>query len=197
MNLVHLLPVGKLEPSLLEDLRRTIPRCFGVRCEILSVEFGPAPAYHIERQQYHSSEAVAAHAGCGGRQPMARHRHLLRGSLHPHLEIRFWRSANGRPMRRRFLPTACARNFMASTATILCSASACSKKPFTNSAIPSIAATARTIAALWPPPTPWNRSIFGKAPSATPAAPRWNRVSCQPSDPSPAKKPLSVVHFSP
>ena len=58
MNLVHLLPVGKLEPSLLEDLRRAIPRCLGVRAEILPLELDPAPAYHIERQQYHSSELL-------------------------------------------------------------------------------------------------------------------------------------------
>jgi archaemetzincin len=58
MNVVHLLPVGKLEPSLPEDLRRSITRCFGVRAEILPVELDPAPAYHVERQQYHSSELL-------------------------------------------------------------------------------------------------------------------------------------------
>jgi len=58
MNVVHLLPVGKLEPSPLEDLRRSIPRQFGVRAEILPFELDPTPAYHIERQQYHSSERL-------------------------------------------------------------------------------------------------------------------------------------------
>ena len=58
MNLVHLLPVGKIEPSLLEDLRRDIPRCLGVSAEILPLELDPAPAYHVERQQYHSSELL-------------------------------------------------------------------------------------------------------------------------------------------
>jgi archaemetzincin len=58
MNLVHLLPVGKMEPSLLEDLRRNIPQYFGVACDILPLELDPAPAYHIERQQYHSSELL-------------------------------------------------------------------------------------------------------------------------------------------
>jgi len=57
-DLVHLLPVGNLEPSLLEDLRRNIPTCFGMGCEILPIELDPAPAYHIERQQYHSSELL-------------------------------------------------------------------------------------------------------------------------------------------
>jgi archaemetzincin len=55
---VHLLPVGKLEPSLLEDLRRSIPRRFGVRAETLPIELDPTPAYQIERQQYHSSELL-------------------------------------------------------------------------------------------------------------------------------------------
>jgi archaemetzincin len=58
MNLVHLLPVGKLEPSLLEDLRRAIPRCFGLGCEILPIELDPIPGYNVERQQYHSSELL-------------------------------------------------------------------------------------------------------------------------------------------
>jgi len=66
MNLVHLLPVGKLEPSLLEDLRRGIPRWLGVGCEILPIELDPAPAYHIERQQYHSSQILKRMQACAG-----------------------------------------------------------------------------------------------------------------------------------
>ena len=58
MNLVHLLPVGKIEPSRLEDLRRNVPRFFGVACKILPLELDPARAYHVERQQYHSSELL-------------------------------------------------------------------------------------------------------------------------------------------
>ncbi len=58
MNLVHLLPVGKLEPSLLENLCLALPRYFPVSCQILSVELDPAPHYHAERQQYHSSEIL-------------------------------------------------------------------------------------------------------------------------------------------
>ena len=68
MNVVHLLPVGKLEPSLLEDLRGAIPRCFGVRAEILPLELDPAPAYHIERQQYHSSELLQRMQALAGLQ---------------------------------------------------------------------------------------------------------------------------------
>jgi archaemetzincin len=58
MNLVHLLPVGKVEVSLLRDLRAKIPRCLHVDCEIFPANFDPAPSYHAERQQYHSSEIL-------------------------------------------------------------------------------------------------------------------------------------------
>jgi archaemetzincin len=58
MNLVHLLPVGKVEASLLEDLRVAIPQCLHVACEILPDELNPVPSYHAERQQYHSSEIL-------------------------------------------------------------------------------------------------------------------------------------------
>jgi len=58
MNLVHLLPVGKVDVSLLRDLRATIPRYLHVQCEIVSANLDPAPSYHAERQQYHSSEIL-------------------------------------------------------------------------------------------------------------------------------------------
>jgi len=59
MNLVHLLAVGKTDRSLLRDLRSAIPRYLPVRCEILPIDLDPAPCYHPERQQYHSSEILA------------------------------------------------------------------------------------------------------------------------------------------
>jgi archaemetzincin len=58
MNVVQLLPAGKLDRSLLGFLQAAIPQCFSVRCEILPVEFDIAPAYHPERGQYHSSEIL-------------------------------------------------------------------------------------------------------------------------------------------
>ena len=64
MNLVHLLPVGKIEPSLLMDLCVAIGHSLNARCEILPVELDPVPAYHIERQQYHSSEILQAMQQC-------------------------------------------------------------------------------------------------------------------------------------
>jgi len=58
MKLVHLLPLGKLDVSLLRDLCGAIPRCLHVACEILPFELDPTPSYHAERQQYHSSEIL-------------------------------------------------------------------------------------------------------------------------------------------
>ena len=58
MNLVGLLPVGRIDVRLLEHLQLAIPRSLAVKCEILPVAFDPAPAYHAERQQFHSSEIL-------------------------------------------------------------------------------------------------------------------------------------------
>lgn len=58
MNLVHLLRVGTTELSLVENLRTAIPRNLDVGCEILPFQLDPTPAYHIERQQFHSSEIL-------------------------------------------------------------------------------------------------------------------------------------------
>jgi archaemetzincin len=58
MNTVHLLPVGEVDVAVLEDLRAAIPRCLPVACEIFPGALDPAPAYHAERQQYHSSELL-------------------------------------------------------------------------------------------------------------------------------------------
>jgi archaemetzincin len=58
MNLVHLLPVGTIAASELERLRAAIPERLPVRCEILPITLDPAPFYHAERQQFHSSEIL-------------------------------------------------------------------------------------------------------------------------------------------
>jgi archaemetzincin len=58
MRLVHLLPVGTIETSLLESVRDSLPRCLPVSCEILPSTLDPAAAYHAERQQFHSSEIL-------------------------------------------------------------------------------------------------------------------------------------------
>lgn len=58
MKLVHLLPVGNVDMSLLESLSRSLPECLPVRCEILASPLDGAAAYHAERQQFHSSEIL-------------------------------------------------------------------------------------------------------------------------------------------
>lgn len=58
MNLLHLLPVGKVDASLLRDLCAEIPRSLDIECELLPYGLDPTPSYHPERQQYHSSEIL-------------------------------------------------------------------------------------------------------------------------------------------
>ena len=58
MNLVHLLPVGTIDDSLLENLRADLPKSIRVECEIHPLNLDPAPSYHAERQQFHSSELL-------------------------------------------------------------------------------------------------------------------------------------------
>lgn len=69
MNLVQLLSVGKVEPELLYGLAEAIPRVFPSQCEVLQSALDPAPAFHGERLQYHSSELLrmmhdATRPGC-------------------------------------------------------------------------------------------------------------------------------------
>ena len=58
MNLVHLLPVGKIDASLLENLCATLSKRIRVECEIHPARLDPGPSYHAERQQFHSSELL-------------------------------------------------------------------------------------------------------------------------------------------
>ena len=58
MNRLQLLPVGNIDPSLLQDLQAVIPQCLPVSCEISATFLDPEPSFHPERQQYHSSEIL-------------------------------------------------------------------------------------------------------------------------------------------
>jgi archaemetzincin len=60
MNLVWLLPVGKVESSLLDELCSGIARRLKLRCKRSEIELDPILAYHAERQQFHSSEILNA-----------------------------------------------------------------------------------------------------------------------------------------
>lgn len=58
MNTLLLLPVGTIDSSVLLDLRAAILKRLRIACEILAFKLDPAPSYHPERQQYHSSEIL-------------------------------------------------------------------------------------------------------------------------------------------
>jgi archaemetzincin len=59
MKALHLLPIGQVDPGLLEWLRRELIEGFRIPCEILHPPLDPGFAYHPERDQYHSSEMLA------------------------------------------------------------------------------------------------------------------------------------------
>jgi len=58
MNTVHLLPVGSVDNLLLQYLKAEIPKSLRVQCELFPSGLDPTPAYHPERQQFHSSELL-------------------------------------------------------------------------------------------------------------------------------------------
>ena len=60
MKKLQLLPVGNPDARLLEWLRHALADKFHVRAEIFSPALDPAFAVHVERQQFHSSEILAA-----------------------------------------------------------------------------------------------------------------------------------------
>jgi len=60
MKKLQLLPVGEVDPSLLDWLRQALFERFRMPTEILRPTLDPAFALHAERQQFHSSEILAA-----------------------------------------------------------------------------------------------------------------------------------------
>jgi archaemetzincin len=60
MNKLQLLPVGTVDAQLLEWLQQALYEKFHVPAEVLSPALDPGFALHAERQQYHSSEILAA-----------------------------------------------------------------------------------------------------------------------------------------
>jgi archaemetzincin len=60
MKKLQLLPVGEVDPNLLDWLRQALYERFRVPTEILRPALDPAFALHAERQQFHSSEILAA-----------------------------------------------------------------------------------------------------------------------------------------
>ncbi len=60
MKRLQLLPIGTVDAELLEWLGQALHDKFRVPAEILLPALDPAFALHVERQQYHSSEILAA-----------------------------------------------------------------------------------------------------------------------------------------
>lgn len=58
MKLLQLLPIGELPAGLLHGLAPALANTFHVPCEVFSRALDPTFAYHVERQQYHSSEIL-------------------------------------------------------------------------------------------------------------------------------------------
>jgi archaemetzincin len=57
---IQLLPLGKVSPALLGELRKGLAREYSVSCEILTPEPEPSFAYNAGRQQYSSTEILAS-----------------------------------------------------------------------------------------------------------------------------------------
>jgi archaemetzincin len=60
MKLLQLLPIGDVDDQLLCQLGWALADIFHIPCEVTSIRLDPEFAYHGERQQYHSSEILAA-----------------------------------------------------------------------------------------------------------------------------------------
>ena len=60
MQRLHLLAIGRVEHELLEWLAQALGDKFRIPAEILPATIDPAFSFHAERQQYHSSEILAA-----------------------------------------------------------------------------------------------------------------------------------------
>ena len=132
--------------ALLRDLRTAIPRSLPVACEILPFELDPNPAYHAERQQYHSSEILQRMQALVRPQDW---RLLAVADVDLYIPILKYVFGEAQLAGRAlwFPRTACTRDSTASTATMTCCGSACSKSRFTSWATLWICATARTTAA--------------------------------------------------
>jgi archaemetzincin len=58
MRLLQLVPIGEIDPALLDHLRQRLVEQFRVRCTIAEPLPTPEYALHAERQQYHSSDIL-------------------------------------------------------------------------------------------------------------------------------------------
>lgn len=66
MNRIQLLPVGQPDDGALEYLSEKLPAELGAACEILGSPLDAQPAFHAQRQQYHSTQILAQMQSCRG-----------------------------------------------------------------------------------------------------------------------------------
>jgi archaemetzincin len=68
MKPLQLLPIGEGTDGLLDFLQSAMQQSLGVRCEVVPAALDPAPTFHVERRQYHSSEILARMQNLAGPQ---------------------------------------------------------------------------------------------------------------------------------
>jgi archaemetzincin len=68
MKSLQLLPIGEVMDGLLEFLQSVMQHSLRVPCEIVPAALDPAPTFHAERRQYHSSEILARMQNLAGPQ---------------------------------------------------------------------------------------------------------------------------------
>ena len=55
---ISIVPIGDVDPELLEYLALTLPGTFGARCIELSANLDPRETYNVTRRQYHSTQLL-------------------------------------------------------------------------------------------------------------------------------------------
>jgi archaemetzincin len=60
MKPIHLVSIGEHEPAILESLRGALADEFRIPCVVTPHRIDPMEAFHPERQQFHSTELIAA-----------------------------------------------------------------------------------------------------------------------------------------
>src|SRR6516165_5973104 len=59
MKVIHLLPIGELDGSVLDPLSVALAAEFTAQCEVVDSVLDPRPAFHAGRQQYFSTDILA------------------------------------------------------------------------------------------------------------------------------------------
>jgi archaemetzincin len=137
MKPLQLLPIGEGTDGLLDFLQSAMQQSLGVRCEVVPAALDPAPTFHVERRQYHSSEILARMQNLAGPQCWR-----LLGIADVDLYIPILTFVFGEAQMRGpcavYQRGAFGRNSTASPRTETCSSSGCSRKQSMKSDIHAI-----------------------------------------------------------